>query len=63
MHEFASRIVAKVGKGEITTNPTMGGFSIISSAEKAKKELNWQPKLSLDDLIDRIWDEYKSRHA
>lgn len=63
MREFASRIVAKVGKGEITTNPAMAGFSIISSGEKAKKELNWEPKVSLDDLIDRIWDEYKSRHA
>lgn len=63
MHEFASRIVAKVGKGEITTNPAMGGFSIISSGEKAKEELSWEPKVSLDDLIGAVWDEYRTRHA
>lgn len=63
MRELASRIVAQVGKGQITTNPQRGGFSIISSAEKAKKELDWKPVVSLDSLIGQIWEEYKSRHG
>lgn len=63
MYEFASRIVAKVGKGQITTNPDRGGFSIISSGEKAKNELGFEPSVSLDTLISSIWDEYQARHA
>lgn len=63
MHEFASRIVDRVGKGKITTNPERGGFSIISSGGKAQKELNWNPTVSLDGLIDQILAEYVSRHA
>lgn len=63
MHELASRIIAKVGKGQITTNPKRGGFSIISSGEKAKRDLDWKPKVDLDNLIGQIWDEYKARHG
>lgn len=63
MHEFAARIVTKVGKGEITTNSERGGFSIISSGEKAKRDLGWAATVSLDELIDQIWNEYKSRHG
>ena len=62
MREFANRIIAKVGKGQITTNPQRDGFSIISSGEKVKRELGWEPSISLDSLIDQILEEYKSRH-
>ncbi len=63
MEQFARRIVAKVGKGEVITNPDMGGFSIISSGEKAEKELDWKPKVDLDGLISMIWEEYQVRHG
>ena len=63
MHEFASRIVSKVGRGQITTNPDRSGFSIISSGNKAKIELGFEPKVSLDTLITDIWNEYQVRHA
>jgi nucleoside-diphosphate-sugar epimerase len=63
MHELASRIVAQVGEGKITTNPERGGFSIISSSASAEKNLGWKPTVSLDSLIREIWAEYESRHA
>ena len=61
MRELAARIIKRVGSGEITTNPNMGGFSIISNGEKAEKRLGWTPKVKLDKLIDEIWNEYQSR--
>ena len=61
MHELASRIVKQVGSGRITTNPEMGGFSIISSSEKADKLLGWSPAVDLNSLIGQIWNEYQSR--
>jgi nucleoside-diphosphate-sugar epimerase len=61
MHELASRIIKLVGSGRIATNPTMGGFSIISSGEKAHQLLDWSPAVDLDALLGQIWDEYQSR--
>ena len=61
MHELATRIVQRVGKGRITTNPNRGGFSIISSSEKAERELGWKPKIDLDKLISEILNEYQTR--
>ena len=61
MLEFAQRIIKIVGTGRITTSPERGGFSIISSSEKAHGELGWKPEISLDALITEIWDEYRSR--
>lgn len=61
MHELASRITRAVGAGSVTTNPSMGGFSIISSSEKARRELGWKPQVDLDSLIAEIWHEYQSR--
>ena len=63
MYDFASRIVSKIGKGRITTNPERGGFSIISSGEKAKIELGFRPSVSLDTLISLIWEEYQDRNG
>ena len=37
MHELAARIVKQVGAGRVTTNPNRGGFSIISTSEKAHR--------------------------
>ena len=61
MHELASRIVRRVGRGRVTTNPGLGGFSIISTSTKAQQELGWKPQVGLDELIREIWDEYRSR--
>ena len=61
MRELANRIIKQVGGGRVTTNPDRGGFSIISSSEKANRELNWRPSVDLDKLISDIWDEYQSR--
>ena len=63
MYEFATRIVEKVGRGEITTNLERSGFSITSSDMKARTELGWAPKIDLDSLVTSIWNEYKSRHG
>ena len=61
MHDLAAKIVQRVGKGRITTNPKRGGFSIISSSKKAERELGWKPKVDLDTLIAEIWNEYRER--
>ena len=61
MRELAARIIKRVGSGSISTNPEMGGFSIISSGENARNSLGWTPKIDLDTLIGEIWDEYQSR--
>lgn len=61
MRQLAERIVQRVGTGTVTTNPAMGGFSIISTADKIKRQLGWKPEISLDALIDQIWNEYQSR--
>ena len=63
MRQLAARIIDRVGSGTITTNPNMGGFSIISSGQKAQTGLGWTPKVSLDALIGEIWDEYQSRRS
>ena len=63
MHELATRIIKHVGAGRITTNPDRGGFSIISSCEKARQQLNWNPQVDLDTLISEMWDEYRSRRG
>ena len=62
MEELATRIIQRVGSGRIVTNPSRGGFSIISSGEKAQRELGWKPQIDLDTLITEIWDEYRTRH-
>lgn len=61
MRELTERIIKRVGKGKVATDPDMGGFSIISSGDKIEKQIGWKPETSLDDLIDEIWNEYRSR--
>jgi len=61
MLELANTVVRKIGRGRVETNPNLGGFSLISSSEKAERELGWKPKVKLDTLISEIWDEYRSR--
>jgi nucleoside-diphosphate-sugar epimerase len=63
MEQLAARIIKCVGSGRITTNPTKGGFSIISSGDKAERELSWKPKIDLDTLIGGICDEYQARRG
>jgi len=62
MYELASRIIKQVGKGRIKTNPDRPGFSVISSSDKARRELGWKPETDLDSLIAEIWNEYQSRN-
>lgn len=61
MEELAKRIIATVGSGKFTSNPERSGFTIISSREKIKRQLGWEPTVNLDALISEIWDEYQSR--
>ena len=61
MLELADRVIQRVGAGQVTTNPNRGGFSLISSDEKARRQLQWRPQVDLDTLIGEIWDEYRSR--
>ena len=63
MLELADRIIKHVGKGSTSTNPDRGGFSIISSGEKARRQLGFEPAVDLDTLIGEIWDEYRTRAA
>lgn len=62
MEELAKRIIAAVGSGKFTSNPQRSGFTIISSGEKIKRQLGWEPKVNLDALIGEIWNEYRSRN-
>ena len=61
MLELATCVIKHVGMGHVTTNPDRGGFSLVSSSEKAQRQLGWKPKVDLDTLIAEIWDEYRSR--
>ena len=63
MRELADRVIHCVGKGSTITNPDLGGFSLVSSDQKACRELGWRPEVDLDSLIGEIWDEYRSRVA
>ena len=63
MQEFAERIVKRIGSGVIKTNPSQGGFSIISTSAKAKRQMGWKPTVDLDTLLDSIWEEYQARHG
>lgn len=61
MRELAERIVRCVERGRVTTNPAASGFTLISSNEKARKILGWEPQVNIDTIIAEIWDEYRSR--
>jgi UDP-glucose 4-epimerase len=61
MKDLASRIARRIGKGCVRTNPTVPGFSLVSMSDKALRNLDWRPRKSIDDIIDEIWDEYRSR--
>ena len=63
MQEFAERIVKRIGSGVIKTNPSQGGFSIISTSAKAERQMGWKPTVDLDTLLDSIWEEYQARHG
>lgn len=63
MQDFAERIVKRIGSGVIKTNPSQGGFSIISTSAKAKRQMGWKPTVDLDTLLDSIWEEYQARHG
>ena len=61
MLELATRVIERVGRGHVINNPDRGGFSLVSSSDKARRELGWKPEVGLDTLIGEIWDEYRSR--
>ncbi len=60
MMELAKKLLNKAGKGEIKTNSTIEGFSLISDAKKAREKLKWQPQVDIDTIIEEIWNGYKS---
>ncbi len=60
MMELAQRLVKKAKRGYVTTQPALEGFSLISSNRKAKEKLNWQPQVTIDEIIEEIFDGYKS---
>ena len=61
MMDLATRIIERVGRGKVNTNPSLSGFSLISSSEKVWLDLGWKPEVDLDTLIGEIWNEYRSR--
>ena len=61
MEELANRVITHVGTGRAVTVPEMGGFSLVSSDEKARRQLGWEPEADLDTIIGEIWDEYRAR--
>ena len=61
MMDLANRIVGRMGRGCVKTNPAVSGFSLISICDKAMQKLNWQPRKSIDNIIDEILDEYRTR--
>ena len=61
MMELGTRVVQRIGRGRVVCNPDRDGFSLISSSEKARNRLGWEPQVSLDSVISEIWDEYRSR--
>ena len=61
MRQLAERVIQRVGAGCASANPNRGGFSLVSSDQKARRQLGWRPEVDLDSLISEIWDEYRSR--
>jgi len=63
MQDLAELIVRSVGRGRVTVDPAGAGFTLISSSAKARRLLGWQPRVSLDEIVAEIWEEYRSRSA
>jgi UDP-glucose 4-epimerase len=63
MIELCTKIRDRVGRGAVSTDPTQGGFSLISSHGKAQRDLGWEPQVTLDAIIDEMWHEYQGRHV
>ena len=61
MWELAELIVRRVGCGRVTVDPAGAGFTLISSSAKAHRLLGWQPRVTLDEIVAEIWEEYRSR--
>ncbi len=61
MEELATRVVQRVGGGQVIKNASRSGFSLVSSSERAQRRLGWKPEVDLDTLIGEIWNEYSSR--
>ncbi|MFQ5801467.1 MAG: NAD-dependent epimerase/dehydratase family protein [Candidatus Methylomirabilales bacterium] len=61
MWDLAERIIRRIGKGRVTSDPGVAGFTLISSSEKARSGLGWKPRVDIDMIIDEIWNEYRSR--
>ena len=63
MRDVAECIVRHAGRGKIAVNPAGAGFTLISSSAKAQRLLGWQPRVTLEDIVAEIWEEYRSRCA
>jgi nucleoside-diphosphate-sugar epimerase len=63
MRELAERIVQRGGCGRVTVNPDGAGFTLISSSAKAHRQLGWEPRVTLDEIVAEIWEEYRARSA
>ena len=63
MQELAELIVRSMRRGRVTVDPAGAGFTLISSSAKARRLLGWQPRVSLDEIVAEIWEEYRSRSA
>jgi nucleoside-diphosphate-sugar epimerase len=60
MQDLAERIRLRVRTGRIVASGAPG-FSLISSAAKAREILQWSPAMDLDAIIDEIWAEFQAR--
>lgn len=57
MAEVAKKVIAQLGKGELVFQPsTRQVFDLCTSPQRAKNELKWSPKISIDEIIKRVID-------
>lgn len=59
MMDLANRITRVVGKGRVTTQPTLEGFSLKSSGDRVRQRLNWRPEVDVDTIIQQVWEGYQ----
>ncbi len=61
MRNLAEGLVLRLGRGEVRTDPTKPGFSLISSSQHVQDSLAWKPAYTFDDIVTQICDEYQAR--
>lgn len=61
MAELAEQVIATTGRGEVRFRPvTRQAFSLCTATDKARRELDWAPKIAVADIIRRVADAARS---